>query len=200
MIHSLDFSDVVRNVRMGVKLTGLRADPLEARWVKDEFDFADAVSTIKYFMKHTSRMVGKTKHPNQPFDHIDDVRRDVEEHLIVGKSPEATALLKRHNLTTFHLIVDPVLQVLAQIPSHQECIAHVDAVVDHAIELIMNSGVETTHDDALVAKRQVSALVVAREGQRKAMLAKKKQGRRKKVIEVLESVPDADLELDAFAA
>lgn len=184
-----DLSVVTDGIRKFVRLTGLASEhnpnKFDAKWVRDEFDLVDAVSTIKYFMKHTNRMIGAQKHPKTPFDHIDDVSKDLHELLLVPKdqtSASALPLLRKKNLVMYHLVVIPVVKAMEQFNGHRECIQRVDEYIDYVCdELIMNSGVETTYEDAIVAKHQIAKMIEERETIRKSTTKVRKK--RKLVVE-----------------
>lgn len=199
IVDTLDFSNVVDGIRKFVKISGYRVTDIDAKYARDEFDLVDAISAIKYFMKHTNRMIGKNKHPRSPFNHIDDVSKDMEEFLVVGKTKESTALMRKKNLAMYHLVIDPVMSVLNQIGDHRRCIEHVDEVIDHVMHMVMNSGVETTPDDALVARHQVTKMIAEREAAKKA--AARKRPRKKVVddtIQHADGVADGDHVLEAL--
>lgn len=190
-VLDLDLTTVKDGIRKFIRLTGLKGNPdpknFDAKWIRDEFDLVDAVSTIKYFMKNTNRMIGLKKHPNTPFDHIDDVSKDVHELLLVPKdqtTASALPILRKKNLVMYHLVVHPVIKAMDQFNDHRKCITIVDEYVDYVCnELIMNSGINTSFSDAQVAKYQIDKMISEREAARKAHV---KPRRRRKTDEFID--------------
>ena len=180
---AIDFSKFQSGIRTFVKLTGLKEDPLEHKWIRDEFDVVDALSCIPYFVKQSARMSGKTMYAKRPYDYIEDVTKDVEEFLIVGKDPVGTALLKKKNLMMYHMTVRPILDILSHLPDHKTSIQYVDMIVESAINQVMSHEVTTTYEDGLIAKMQVRKIIEAR-----TELAKANKNKRAKK-------PKADVEL-----
>ena len=156
-----DYTAFQAGLRMFVKLTGLKTDPLEHKWIRDEFDVVDAVSSIPYFVKQSARMIGKTMYTKRPYHFIEDVTKDVQEFLIVGKEPRDSALLKKKHLMMYHLVVHPVLDIMYSLP-HQDAIIWVDHIISDIISQVMTHNISTTYDDALVAKAQVQKIISAR--------------------------------------
>lgn len=159
---SLDFSEFLAGLRIFVKLTGLKEDPLEHRWVRDEFDLITALSYIPYFVKNTVRFTAERMYAKYPYNYIQDAKQDLQECLLKAKEPKDSAILRKKHLMMYHLTVVPAINVLQQLPTKQECVSQVDEIINVLSELVLSHEIYTSYEDALVAKAQVKRLIEER--------------------------------------
>ena len=160
---TLDYTPFQNSFRVFVKLTGLKQQSIENKWIRDEFDVADALTRLPAIVKHTARMMGKRMHAKSDYDFVDDVRKDIQEHLLVGEDDRRTALNKKKHLNMYYLTVEPAIHLLQQCDSHSSAIEEVDNIVEQLTNIVMNHTIHTTYDDALVAQKQVQLIIESRK-------------------------------------
>lgn len=192
---------IANGVKLFVQLTALRSDPLESKWVRDEDDLRLALEQVADEMKYTKSMLGKKMYKTRDaagFDFVDDVKRAIEHTLLVGEDERDTVLMRKKNLTMYHLVLEPVIEWIGTL-SHADAIQfareYTDAVYEHAI----TANINTHFDDAVVAKSVVKNMVKEREEARKAALAAQRRSKRKKKEEDLLAdlkEPEDDLDLE----
>lgn len=173
---------ITNGVKLFVQLTALRSDPLEAKWVRDEDDLRIALSQIADEMKYTKSMLGKKMYKTRDaegFDFVDDVKRAIEETLLVGEDERDTRLMRKKNLTMYHLVLEPVIEWIGTL-SHADAIQFAREYTDAVYEHVATVNVNTHFDDAVVAKSIVKSMVKEREEARKATLLAQRRGRRNK--------------------
>lgn len=169
MVTSPELDVFTSNVRLFVKLTGIGIQSqLERKWVRDEFDAVDYIERISILVKKTASMKGKKMYAKRPYDHIDDVRRDMYQMMLHSDDTVQSAVLRKKHLSMYYLLIDPILMHLQNCGDHQHCIDVVDDVISTARHIVLNHNIETNYEDALVAKAQVSQIISSREAERKA--------------------------------
>lgn len=170
---------VADGIRKFIKLTALRADPYQAKWVQDEFDLIDSLEYIRSLIHQTQRLSGKSLYKEQAYDVVEDVKRDMEEILFTTRDETYSAKQRRKHMTMYHLVLCPVIDMFASM-THDQILKCVDLVIDNVIVEVSNSDIETHYDDAVVAKEQINQMVREREAKRKQDLYRKRKVRRKK--------------------
>lgn len=170
---------VIDGVRKFIRLTALTSNPQYAKRIRDEQDLAEAFDVVAIYFRDTERMVGKKIYRGQAFDPIEDVKRATEEYFLAGRDAKETALARGKNLAMYHLAVVPLIEMFKDM-DHEEALTKVQAAVDQAKKLILTMDLQSHYDDALVAQMQVSKMIREREVARKAEIAKRKRGKRRK--------------------
>lgn len=163
-------------IRKFVRLTALRSDPNQIKWVRDELDLTEALEVTNYFFHETKAMLDKKMYKGQVFDFVEDVKRNVEEYLLSGREKEDVALSRKKNLAMYHLIVEPVIDLFKGI-EHKQVLKVVDSVIEHVIHELYTVEVNSHFDDAIVARAQVAQMIHERSARRKEELARKRKGR-----------------------
>ena len=167
-------------IRKFLRLQQLPLQEYQLRQNADVFDLMDALTITSDSFTQTSRMLGKQMHQTSVYDPCEDVKRELENFLLVGKTERDTAHLRKKNLTMYHLILEPLIDSMAQY-EHTSAIQEIDATVQQLIHDIQTFDNYGTEDDALVARHQIKAMVKQREDARRTKKeAAKKQARRKK--------------------
>lgn len=171
-----------------IKLTPLRDDPRHTKWVRDEFDLAEALEITRDYYHDTARMVGKPMYVgDRTFDFTEDVKRAVEEHLLGCRDQSQVLIQRKHNITMYHLVIEPIIDHIGTL-THQEALATIDQYTADTINALMSSTIDPHMDDAVVARELVNMAVRERDVIRKAQ----KQRRKTKRPPVVETVPDED--------
>lgn len=146
------------NVRRFIRMTPLAWKPVIGSRIRDEFDLIDTLDTIGQYVKDTASMIGKQKYRDQEYDFVRQVREDVEELLIGGRDPHSAAIAKHRNHLMYRLVVEPFVANLAQY-EHAWIVENIDVLVDEMIEHIKNCQVDTSMDDAELAREEAAVLI-----------------------------------------
>lgn len=174
-LNTQQYSAQLANVEDGLRKF-IRMAPLNVtqKGVRNEEDLKEALSVVEQSVIYTKRVLGSKLYRKQPFNVAEDVKRELEEWLLVGRNEQETALLRHRNLTMYHLVVEPFIDVLKYI-SHQESLDTISELIQTMVVKIDNNDYEGHFDDAIVAKAQVAALIQQRVEARKASLRKRKR-------------------------
>ena len=172
-----------------IKLTPLRDDPKHTRWVRGEYDLIEALEITRDYYHDTSRMVGKAMYVGEKeFDFTEDVKRAVEEHLLGHRDQSQVLVQRKHNITMYHLVIEPIIDHLHQL-SHLEVLSTVYQYFSAVIEFLRTSDCDPHMDDALVARELVNMSVRERDAIRKAQ---KKQRKTKRPV--VDDLPTEDID------
>lgn len=175
-----------------IKLTPLQEDPKHARWVRDEFDLREAVDITRVCYHDTARMLGKPMYVgDKEFDFTEDVKRAVEENLLNCRDPKDVFVQRKHNITMYHLVIEPIIDQLATLP-HVDVLALVDGYMDAVVESIMTNPTNPHMDDAIVAREMVNATVRERDTIRKQQKLNRRT--KKKPAMVVDLTEENDLD------
>jgi hypothetical protein len=184
-------SNFYTNFRKFVRLIPLRSQPLESKYIQDELDVLYCLDAVKQMFYDTAAYLGKSKYQGQPFDFIREVKEEVQEWLLVGNTDQQTAHLKRKNLIMYHMVLEPLIDLFANF-THEEALSRCDETFELVKQTIENHDIETTYDDAIVAREQIQQIVREREELRKATL-KKRKTRKNKMTFIEEFLPEEPL-------
>lgn len=184
--------NITDGLRKFLRLQSLPLQEYQLRQNADVFDLMEALTMARDFYADTGRMLGKQMHQNQPYNHAEDVKRELEENLLVGKTERETAHLRKKNLTMYHLVLEPLVDSVGT-SDHAEAIQLSGIAIERILQDIVAFSEYGTEDDALVAKHQIKAMVKQREEARRAQKeAAKKAGRRRKREEEIEVADEED--------
>lgn len=183
---------VTDGIRKFIRMIPLRQNPMEKKYIQDEYDLLAALETIKEKFHETERMMGLMKYRKTPFDFVDDVKGEMEEWLLNHEEPKEAALQRKRHLVMYHLVLEPLIDVFKNF-THKEALRHVDKIVNGVENMVKHSDVEGNYDDAIVAKEQVRKMIEAREATRKAKLRKKPS---RKAKEQKLELPEPDLDFE----
>lgn len=169
---------IQNNIRKFIQLMALSADPLQRKWVRDEYDLVEALDVARIKFHETKRMMGTKMYKGQQFDPIEDVKRETEEFLFTTRHQSENLLMRKKNLVMYHLVVEPVIELFRG-KDHSQMLIEIDDTIKQVIDLLYTMPVRTHYDDALVAREQVRQMVREREERRKAELQLRKRGKRR---------------------
>lgn len=181
-METRDFSTVETGLKKFVRLIPLRQDPLEARFIQDEFDLLEALEVVKIKFLETAEMFGKKKYRNTPFDFIEDVKEEMEEWLLNDRDEHKAAGRRKMYQPMYHLVLTPVIDLFAN-DTHAIALRNVPMVFDQVEEMIKNHEISGTYDDAVVARTMISNEIRKKEELRKA-----KKNRRSKKLELFDEI------------
>ena len=171
---------VADGVRKFLRLQSLPLQEYQLRQNADVFDLMEALTITSDNYAQTARMLGKQMHQTSAYDPGEDVKRELENFLLVGETDRETAHLRKKNLTMYHLILEPLVDSMSH-HDHATAIQDIALVVQQLIHDVQTFDNYGTEDDALVARHQIKAMVKQREEARRLQKeAAKKQSRRKK--------------------
>jgi hypothetical protein len=191
VLHSLytpeDMSNVTSGIRKFIRVLGLELESYQLKRIADEFDLISALDLIPTHMQDSASLLGRETYKGVPYVFTDEVKKDMEEYLLTGKEPKDTAVLRHRNLTMYHLVVEPTIELLGQL-DHQQAIDQSRAVVNGIIDMVRNSEDYGDATDALIAKEQITVMIKARTEARKA--AKARTTKRKVRASELEYLSD----------
>lgn len=181
---------VADGIRKFIRLQALPM-PLDSqiKWSADPSDLIAALHTTKQCFADTHRMVDGQMYQNTPYVHTEDVKCAIEELLLVGEDDHESALLRRKNLSMYHLVIEPFVDMFATV-DHATALPQVDALIDSVIHIITTTTEYGHVDDAIVAQHQVRAMVRERADRRAAQKTARKRNTKRK--EVVESIPDEE--------
>lgn len=172
------FDKVRAGIRVFVRLFGLEADPIQAKYAAGEMDVLDSLDCVKMLMHGTKRFIGKQKHVGVTFDFVDDVKRDMAEMLLMDEDQAVTAVKRKRHLPLYHLVVDPIVELFRKY-DHDTAIQNVDTVLDYITQTAFVEEDYGTYDDAIVAREQIRQIIREREEQTKLEAASRKRINRK---------------------
>ena len=176
---------VADGVRKFLRLQTLPLQEYQLRQNADVFDLMEALTITSDNYAQTARMLGKQMHQTSAYDPGEDVKRELENFLLVGETDRETAHLRKKNLTMYHLILEPLVDSMSH-HDHATAIQDIALVVQQLIRDVQTFDNYGTEDDALVARHQIKAMVRQREEARRLQKeAAKKQSRRKKREDVI---------------
>lgn len=191
---------IAAGIHKYIRLIGLISDPnpLELKWLSDEWDLHTQLETLSRAVKATEPMIGKRKYQGIDFEVTTEVKKDMQTYLMSGRTDAESALFKKRNMPMYYLVIIPVLNLFKGM-DHQKTIDIIDEVVKDVQNMIWSTESYGTHDDALVARMQVQQLIKQSEEQRLAELNARKRPKRKSkkelIIELFEEVATEELEL-----
>lgn len=176
---------VADGVRKFIRLQALPVPETQLKWTSDTSDLIEALLITKQCFAGTARMVDHQLYQTTKYSHTEDVKCELEEILLTGEDEHHNALLRKKNLTMYHLVLEPVIDAFVNV-DHGSALAQSGSFIDTIIEMVNNFDDYGNEDDALVAKHQIRAMVKQREAARKEQKAEAKRNARKKkpVIEI----------------
>lgn len=188
-------SVVADGIRKFLRLQQLPLQEHQLRQNADVFDLMDGFDLVVRSFQGTSRVVDQQLHQTSKYSHSEDVKRELEENLLVGKTDRETAHLRKKHLTMYRLVLEPLVDELSSM-------GHTAAIITaHDLLPILNQMVTEfdqygTEDDALVAKHLIGSIVKQREEKHRLQkeLAKKTARKRKNEDNVISTFDD-DVEL-----
>ena len=182
---------VLDNITRFLKLTPLCSDPKQSKWIRDENDLLEALDITNMCYHDTARMVGIPMYVGESsFDFTEDVKRAVEENLLHGRDPKDHLIHRKHNITMYHLVIEPIIDQLATLP-HTEVLSHIDAYFESVATSLLTNPTDPHMDDAIVALEMVRATVRARDGIRKQQKLDRRTKKKSVVIDIPDDVDDS---------
>ena len=146
---TLPSTQVLDNITQFLKLTGLREDPTQTKWVRDEFDLLEAVDMLETSYLDTHRMSDKPMYVgDNGFDFTEDVKRAMEEILLDSRNPHDKLLQRKTNITMYHLVVEPIIDHLSSF-DHKEVLTTVGEYLKCVRDAIINDPTDPHLDDAI---------------------------------------------------
>lgn len=168
---------IISGINMFSKMTALRRDAHEVKYVQDELDLIEALEFVRQKFHETEHLIGKPMYKGQKaFDVVEDIRRDVEEFYLTGREPRDCAIARKKYGSMICLVIDPVLHFMNQF-EHRTAIKRIDGVINEIISFIKNNDVVAHYDDAVVIKQIVRNLVQEREENKKMNKKRKKNNK-----------------------
>lgn len=170
---------IAAGIHTFVKLTALREQPHEIKYIQDEFDLLEALDITKTFLLDTSSMLGKQKYKGHPtFDFVNDVKENLEELYLTGQTPQQAAIARKKYGAMYNLVIEPTIEMM-RVFDHGQALQQADPVINQVKHLVLNNETLTNYDDAIVNREIIRNMIAAREEVRK----QSKRSRRKKVEE-----------------
>lgn len=188
-----ELQPILNGIRTFIRLTGLISDDFQYRWFADEVDAVGALKSIVTRFQLTERMLGKSKYQGQAFDAPRQVRADLEGLLLTGHTEMTTIANRKRNSPLFYLIIEPTITLFAKF-DHESILAIIEASIADLIEIFNQCDAYGTYDDALVAQFQTRSIIREREEAAKLVKMSHRRSRKKDVM--LESVMDAQNEME----
>lgn len=178
---SSELENFTTNFRKFIRLTSLIEDPLQTKWVSDEYDLESALKSVADMFHSTKDMIGKRKHRGIDYNFTGEVKLDMIELLLRRETELETSLQRKRYLPLYYLIVEPAIDLMDKF-SHVDALANVDDVMQQLAAMVYSMDHYGSYEDALVAQLQVKQLIQQREEQQK--LEKNKRKRKRKPIEI----------------
>lgn len=179
-LNATDYDDVMLGIRLFQRIQELE-NVHSSKYVADMFDLFDAVDITNICIANTINMIGSNMHQGVQYDPIEDIKLEVEENLLIGRDETETALIRRKNLGLYHMIIEPVLNHMKELP-HADIIQYGVQLVSDIKFVALNNDFYGTSDDAIVAKQIISQMIKQRELER---IEAKKQRKRRKPVQQL---------------
>ena len=187
---------VLGNVTQFLKLTALREDPSQTKWVRDEFDLLDAIDMLEIAYQDTQRMVGKPMYVgDNGFDFTEDVKRAMEEILLDSRDSKDKLLQRKTNITMYHLVLEPIIDQFAPI-DHELALADVKEYLEQVRRAIITDPTDPNMDDAIVSREMIRQHIRDRDASRKQQKLLRRTKRRRTKLETFINSPDEDVDDD----
>jgi hypothetical protein len=171
MSNTKDFTQVKQGLYKFARLIPLRQNPNQLKYIQDEFDALEALEVLLQKFHDTAEMFGKKKSRNQPFNYLEDVREEMEEWLLIGRSQKENAIRRKTYQPLFYLIVMPVIELFEH-RSHAEVLKQIDSIIEEVKEMVRTQTVSGTYDDAVVMQQILHKEIQQKDAER---LAKKRK-------------------------
>ena len=188
-MQGYDYSKIENGIRAFVRLIPLRQDPLQSRFIQDEFDLLENLDTVEQKFDDSAELFGKLKYRNINFDFCEDVLEELEELLLNHKEVRFVAALRKRNQPMYHLILTPIVELFRS-KTHGQALIDVPQVLAEIREIILTHNFDGTLDDAYVAQAIIHQEIRAKEATRQAKITK----RRKKQEAIFEDIVELTFE------
>jgi len=188
-MQGYDYSKIENGIRAFVRLIPLRQDPLQSRFIQDEFDLLENLDTVEQKFDDSAELFGKLKYRNINFDFCEDVLEELEELLLNHKEVRFVAALRKRNQPMYHLILTPIVELFRS-KTHGQALIDVPQVLAEIREIILTHNFDGTLDDAYVAQAIIHQEIRAKEVTRQAKITK----RRKKQEAIFEDIVELTFE------
>lgn len=159
---------IISGINMFSKMTALRHDKREIKYVQDELDLIEALEFVRQKFHETAHLNNKPLYKNQKtFDFIGDIKREIEEYYNItgGDFHNRIVAYKKYG-AMLCLVIDPVLNFMSQF-EHHIAVEKIDDVIGEVISYIKNNEITTHYDDAIVIKQIVRKMIQSREENKK---------------------------------
>lgn len=185
MAHTLSpqqFQPLQDNIHKFIRLMGLNLES-QPNDIANEIDVVEYLDYIPPLIKHTKRVQDKQLYHHVEYSFSDDVKQSLDFLLLQSRNPNEDQLMRRKNLTAYHVVLMPTIDLIASLPQ-LEAINQVDSIINDIKQLFAATTSYGTMQDALDAQDQIRAMVRERENLRKNTTKVKKTRKRsfKKVI------------------
>lgn len=169
-----------------IKMTPLREQPNQEKWIRDEFDLIEALEITRDALKDTHRMIDKPMYAGEStFDFAEDVRRAVEEVYLSSREQKDVLLQRKRHLVMYHLVINPMIDDLNRY-CHQDAVNAADDYFGELINFVLTNDIEVQLDDALVTQHICRAKIRDRD------VARKNNIKRRKTVKKVAPEPEPD--------
>lgn len=182
MESTKDFTAVEAGLKKFVRLIPLRQEPMEAKYIQDEFDLLDALDVVRTKFLETAEMFGKKKYRNTPFNFVEDVKEEMEEWLLNGRDTTQASVRRKMYQPMYHLVLVPVIDLFAN-DTHADALRHLGTVMTDVNNIVQNHEISGTLDDA-----KVMQAIIHKEIRQKEELRKARKTRRTKKQDLFELI------------
>jgi len=150
-------------------------------------EMVDALEVVRTFFKDSSDMVGKPIYKGErEFDFIHDIKEYINAYFLVGEDSNQSIRRRAKNRSMVVLLLNPIVD-LFQHKFHEDVLNEYDNIIDEAIELIVNTNITASADDAFVIRRVIQKEIEKRnrvqatvDGIMRLRRRKKKRKKKKK--------------------
>jgi hypothetical protein len=127
----------------------------------DALEMIDALEVLRTLFNDVRRVEGPMYRGEKEFDFVHDVKRAVEGYFFEGQDTKEGALRRRKYRSTVQLMLNPIIDSFHNM-SHEEAMEAYDAVIDEAINEIVECEDDSAADDAFVVQHLISREVARR--------------------------------------
>lgn len=121
----------------------------------DGFEILNALEVLRDFFKSSAECLGRPMYKGEKeFDFIHDIKGAIEGYFLVGEDQKQSALLRRKNRSMVVLMLNPIVDRF-QYKSHEDTLEQYDAIIDEAIQFVVEHDKDASPDDAFVVRRVI---------------------------------------------
>lgn len=127
----------------------------------DALEMIDALECLRTMFNDVRRVQGPMYRGEKEFDFVHDLKQSVEGYFLVGEDMKDGALRRRKYRSMVHLLLNPLIDSFHNL-SHEEAMDAYDAVIDDAINQIIDCDHDSAADDAFVVQHLIAKEVARR--------------------------------------
>lgn len=172
------------NIAAFIKLTPLREQPNQEKWIRDENDLCEALTVTLEALHDTARMLGHPMYAGEKvFDFAEDTRRALEEMYLSARERSDIIVQRKKHLVMYHLVLAPIIDELGRY-DHSTVLASIDDYFSSLHTFLFTNDIEVQIDDAIVTQHICNAKIHERDKNRKNSIKQRKTVKKQAVEDI----------------